>query len=328
MANDKITAEIAIFEPVDKEKVKSQIYEIRGYRVMLDSDIAEYFGVTTGNLNKAMKRNIRRFPSNFCFQLTKEEDANLIFQSGISSSGGNYGGRRTLPYAYTEQGVAMLTSTLHTDRAIQASVAIMDAFVEMAHYLRATRQMLPYEEIRQIDSRVSNIEANMVTKADLSDFMKLFDSARDAEEILILNGQPFKADDAYQKIYRKAKKSIIVIDDYIGVKTLRHLATAKKAVAITIISDNKGRSPLRKAEYDDFTKEYIGRNISFIKSQNKTHDRYIILDNGTNDMKIYLAGSSSKDSGNKITTIMQVKDISEYKAMIKNLLTNPELNLK
>ena len=185
MANDKTTTEIAIFEPVDKEKVKSQIYEIRGYRVMLDSDIAVYFGVETKALNRAMKRNIKRFPQNFCFQLTKEECSRFQIGTLNTGRGSNI---KYQPYAYTEQGVAMLTSTLHTDRAIAASIGIMEAFVEMSHYLRQSRQLLPYQELHLLSNRQDAIEADvkeiketMVTKADLSDFMKLFDSAKEAE---------------------------------------------------------------------------------------------------------------------------------------------------
>ena len=118
--------EITIYEPIDKEKVKTQIFEIRGQRVMLDKDIATYFQVTTGNLNKAMKRNIKRFPENFCFQLTADECSRFQIGSLNSGRGSNI---KYLPYVYTEQGVAMLTSTLHTDMAIEASIQIVEAFV-------------------------------------------------------------------------------------------------------------------------------------------------------------------------------------------------------
>lgn len=333
MANDNKT-EIAIFEPIDKEKVKAQIYEIRGIRVMLDSDIAVYFGVETGALNRAMKRNIKRFPDSFCFQLTDDEISRC--QSGISmQTVGIKGGRSYKPYVYSEQGVAMLTSCLHTDRAIDASIQIMEAFVEMRHYLQQNRQLLPYQELYLLSNRQNSIELDirdikktMVTKADLSDFMKLFDASKDAEEILILNGQPFRADMAYQKIYKKAKKSIIVIDDYIGIKTLHHLAAAKKNIKITIVSDNKGRNPFRKAEYDDFEKEYPGRDITFIKALDKIHDRYIILDYGTDSIKVYHCGASSKDAGRSVTTITEIKDVADYKNTVARMLSNPPIVLR
>ena len=318
--------------PVDKERVKAQILDIRGYKVMVDSDIAMYFDVTTGNLNKAMKRNIKRFPENFCFQLTKKEYENLIFQTGISSQFESYGGRRTLPYVYTESGVVMLTFALYTDRAIEASIQIMEAFVEKSHYIR---QFLPHDELKalelkhyQLSDKVQNIEDNMLTRADLSDLMKLFDSGIKSEEILILNDEPFKADEAFQRIYKKAKKSIVMVDDYLGVKALRHLTHAKSSIDITIISDNKGYSPLRLTEYNDFQTEYPGIKIKFIKTQNKVHDRFIILDYGTKSMKVYLCGSSSKDSGNKITAIIEVTETDGYKECVKTLLSHTVLMLR
>ena len=327
MADDKIT----IYEPIDKEKVKAQIFEIRGFRVMLDRDIAAYFDVTTGNLNKAMKRNIKRFPENFCFQLTSEECSR--FQIG-SLNGGRGSNIKYLPYAYTEQGVAMLTSALHTDRAIEASIQIMEAFVEMSHYLRQNPQLLPYDELKtlelkhyQLSDKVQSIEDNMLTRSDLTDLMKLFDAGVKSEEILILDGEPFKADVAYQRIYKKAKKNIIMIDDYLGVKTLQHLAHAKAGIDITIISDNKGYRPLRLTEYNDYLTEYPGTNITLIKTMKKAHDRYIILDYGTKAMKIYHCGSSSKDAGNKITTITEIKEVDIYKDAIKDLLANPPLTI-
>lgn len=327
--------DIAAFETVDKEIVKKQILTVRGCRVMLDVDIAVYFGVETGALNRAMKRNIKRFPPNFCFQLTKEELEDLKCQSGISSDYESHGGRRTLPYAYTEQGVAMLTSALHTDRAISASIQIMEAFVEMSHFIWQNRQLLPPQELLRLSGKqaflegeVRDIKENMVTKADLSDFIKLFDSGVEHDEILILDGEPFKADLAYQKIYRRAKRKIMVIDDYISTKTLQHLLHSKTSVKLTIISDNKARPPLRKTEYADFQKENPGRSIDFITTTNKAHDRYIILDQGTKDMKVYHCGASSKDAGKKITTITQVKDISNYKEMVKELTANPPLVLR
>ena len=116
---------------VDLQLIQSKIYEIRGHKVMIDRDLAELYQVTTGNLNKSVQRNIKRFPSDFMFQLTKEEfnqlKTNLIFHFGIS----NWGGTRKLPYAFTEQGLAMLSGILNSDTAIQVNINIMRAFVAM-----------------------------------------------------------------------------------------------------------------------------------------------------------------------------------------------------
>jgi len=114
-------------------QIQSLIYEIRGQKVMIDSDLANLYDVETFNLNKAVKRNFNRFPADFMFQLTKEEWENLIFQNGISKN--QHGGRRSIPYAFTEQGVAMLTSVLNSQKAVDVNIQIMRAFVKLRRYV-------------------------------------------------------------------------------------------------------------------------------------------------------------------------------------------------
>lgn len=326
--------EIILLDQIDKEKVKSQIYEVRGLRVMLDSDIAAYFGVETAALNRAMKRNIKRFPPKFCFQISREEYHEILrCQFGILElEQGKYS--KYLPYVYTEHGLSMLTSVLHTDRAIEASILIMEVFVEVAHYILQNTPLLPYEKLKllqnkqeKLSDKIQDIEKNMVKKDELSDFMKLFDTGIRNEEILILDGEPFKADFAYQKIYGTAEHSIIVIDDYLGLKTLRHLASAKSGIQITIISDNKGKNPLKLTEYNDFLKEYPEVKINFIASLGRIHDRYIAIDFGRENEKLYHCGASSKDAGRKITTILEIKGIADYRTTLESLLSNRELKL-
>ena len=326
--------EIILLDQIDKEKVKSQIYEIRGMRVMLDRDIAAYFGVETAALNRAMKRNIKRFPPKFCFQISREEYHEILrCQIGILElEQGKYS--KYLPYVYTEHGLSMLTSVLHTDRAIEASILIMEVFVEVAHYILQNTPLLPYEELKllqnkqeKLSDKIQDIEKNMVKKDELSDFIKLFDTGIRNEEILILDGEPFKADFAYQKIYGTAEKNIIVIDDYLGLKTLHHLASAKKGVRITIISDNKGKNPLKITECNDFLKEYPNTNIKFIASSGRIHDRYIVIDFRTENERLYHCGASSKDAGHRIKTILEIKGIANYKNTLESLLLNRELKL-
>lgn len=129
-------------------KIESLIYEIRGQKVMLDRDLAKLYGVTTGNLNKAVKRNIERFPERYIFQLTTDE--NLKFQNGISS----WGGSRSLPYVFTEQGVAMLSSVLHSSTAIQVSISIIDAFVAIRSYIISTSSFSA--ELKAIKAKLEN----------------------------------------------------------------------------------------------------------------------------------------------------------------------------
>ncbi|HWQ31964.1 MAG TPA: ORF6N domain-containing protein [Blastocatellia bacterium] len=124
---------------VQFETVERKIHLIRGQRVMLDSDLAELYEVETFNLNKAVKRNIERFPEDFMFQLTREEADSLRFQSGISNEG--RGGRRYLPYVFTEQGVAMLSSVLRSERAVQVNIAIMRAFVKLRELMNTHAEL-------------------------------------------------------------------------------------------------------------------------------------------------------------------------------------------
>ena len=327
---------------VDDKALRARIYFVRGVQVVLDFELAEIYGYSTKTFNQQVKNNIVKFPDDFRFQLTKEEADQLSRSKILTSmqSAGKKGGRTYLPYAFTEQGIYMLMTVLRGDLAVKQSIALIRLFREMKEYLLSGQLLISQnkyvalletvkkhsEKIEDLSSEMKDIKENMVTRADLSDFIKLFDHGRETEEILILNGEPFKADLAYQRIYGMAKNNIIIADDYIGAKTLFHLTHAKPSVKLTIISDNKG-TKLRLSEYNDFLTEYPGRNISFIKSAGMIHDRYIILDRNTNEMKVFLCGSSSTDSGKRITTILQVNDISEYQTMIGTLLHNPPLVL-
>ena len=320
---------------VDEQSLRDKIYVIRGQQVMLDFELAEIYGYSTTRFNEQVTRNIDKFDPDFMFELTKEEFQNLISQNATSS----WGGRRKLPRAFTEQGIYMLMTVLRSELATIQSKKLIRLFKSMKDYIIENQQLMITQKdymalTRKVESNTDDIRQikvrldDVVTQADLSDFMKLFDSGIEHDEILILDGEPFKADLAYQKIYRRAKRKLMVIDDYISTKTLHHLLHSKAAVKLTIISDNKARPPLKLAEYNDFLKENPGRSIDFITTSNKAHDRYIILDFNTKDMKVYHCGASSKDAGKKITTITQVRDISNYKEMVRELLGNRTLMLR
>lgn len=322
---------------VDEKSLKDKIYAIRGQQVMLDFDLAEIYGYETKNFNRQVKNNAAKFEGDgFMFRLTKEEYQEILRCKNFTSS---WGGTRYLPNAFTEQGIYMLMTVLRGDLAVRQSRALIMEFKAMKDYIIENQQLMitqrdymalaqkvesNADDIREIKGKLDDV----VTKADLADFMKLFDSGIEHDEVLILDGEPFKADLAYQKIYRHAKRKRMVIDDYISTKTLQHLLHSKPVVKLTIISDNKARPPLKLTEYNDFLKENPGRSIDFIATANKAHDRYIILDYNTKDMKAYHCGASSKDAGKKITTITQVKDISNYKEMVKELIANPSLLLR
>jgi phage regulator Rha-like protein len=134
---------------IPDEVIINKIYLVRNEKVMLDSDLAEMYDVTTGNLNKAVKRNINRFPEDFMFQLTKEEFEILIFQNGISS----WGGRRKLPYVFTEQGVAMLSSVLNSERAIEVNIRIIRIFTKLREMLLTQKDILL--KLEQIEKKIT-----------------------------------------------------------------------------------------------------------------------------------------------------------------------------
>ena len=170
------------------EPIRSKIYEIRGQRVMLDRDLAELYGVTTGNLNKAVKRNIRRFPPDFMFQLTKEEfyglNRNLIFQNGISS----WGGTRKLPYAFTQAGLAMLSGVLNSDIAIDANIKIMRVFVSFYSVPTLT---ISSERITKIENEIKRIKQDMEdTLADQNDINESTRAQLDAISEALAELQP------------------------------------------------------------------------------------------------------------------------------------------
>ena len=321
---------------INQQSLRDRIYTIRGQQVMLDFDLAEIYGYTVSAFNQQVKNNLEKFEGDdFCFYLEPEEFDRLknLMSNNLTSS---WGGRRKPPRVFTESGIYMLMTVLRGELAIKQSRALIRTFRAMKNYIIENQQLMitqrDYialaEKVSGHAADIEKIKENMVTRTDLSDFMKLFDSDIEQGEILILNGEPFKADLAYQKIYRLAKRKLMVIDDYISTKTLQHLLHSRSSVSLVVVSDNKARPPLRSAEYADFQKENPGRSIGFFSSAGKVHDRYIILDCGTSDMKVYHCGASSKDAGKKITTITQVKDISAYKDMVKDLLENLPLLLK
>ncbi len=324
---------------IDEKTLRSKIYIIRGQQVMLDRDLAEIYGYETKNFNRQVRNNIERFEGDdFMFRLTKEEFDDLRCNNFTSS----WGGSRYLPYAFTEQGVYLLMTVLKGELAVKQSRALIRLFKSMKDYLIVNQPLLSQKSyyalvdtvedhsrvIKDVVDDIKEIKNNMVVRADLSDFIKLFDQGMNNEEILILDGEPFKADEAYQTIYRSAKRTVAVVDDYLGIKTLHHLIHVKPSVKITIVSDNIARPPLTLNEYMDFIAEYPDREIEFRRSCRRSHDRYIILDGGSDDMRVYHCGASSKDAGKRITTITRIRDTGEFYAVFRSLSSNPELALK
>lgn len=316
---------------VNKKTIGDNIYTIRGQKVMLDFALAAVYGYETKNLNRQVKNNIDKFDEDFMFQLTKEEIENLRCKNFTS----NWGGSRYLPYAFTEQGIYMLMTILKGDLAIKQSKALIHLFKDMKDYIIENQDLIGQREITQLAVQTNQntrdiveIITTMATKDDLKKVMDNFIDPDTYKHFLILDGQKIEAEAAYSKIYKSAKNTVNVVDNYIGRKTLELLRAVKKGVKITIFSDNKGGRNLTASTFNDFLREYPNIVIDLKRTQGRYHDRYIVIDYGTEKESVYHCGASSKDAGAYITTISKVDDTSLYKSMISELLKNPNLILK
>lgn len=296
---------------VDENNIKDKIYLIRGQKVMLDSDLVEIYGYETRKLNEQVKTNIERFGPDFMFQLKKSEWESILRSKNrtaktLSSK------RRYLPYAFTEQGIYMLMTVLKGDLAIKQSIALIKLFKTMKDYIEESGHLLTntntYIESRfaEHDKRFENIESK------LGIVMDNFIDPSKFKHFLIMNGERIESDIAYKQIYSFAKHSLVIIDDYINIKTLFLLKTVNKDVDITIVSDNKFKDHVDDIMLHDFELD-TGISIKLKPNEGRFHDRYIFVDIGYNTEKIYHCGHSSKDSGNRITTISEIKDLKLYK---------------
>lgn len=269
----------------DTNKIQNLIYTIRGVQVMLDSDLAQLYGVSTSRLNEQVKRNIARFPNEFMFQLTKNEFENLMSQIAISSI--NHGGRRKLPYVFTEQGVAMLSSVLRSETAVKISIQIMNAFVGMRKFLTTNAQI--FQRINTIEKRQLQYEIKTDEK-----FEKVFDALQnrglEPNHGIFYDGQIFDAYKFVSDIIRSAKKSIAIIDNYVDDSVLKLLSKRKNTVKATIYTKN-----ITKVLQQDLNKHNKQYAKITMKQFTNSHDRFIIIDEDI----LYHFGASLKDLGKK-----------------------------
>lgn len=274
---------------ITRPSIEKMIYVIRDKQVMLDSDLAILYQVETGALNRAVKRNISRFPEDFRFQLTKEEYQNLRCQTGISSFAqgeNNYGGRRTLPYVFTEQGISMLASVLHSEVAIKVSIGIMRAFVEMRRFI--ANNALLFE-------RISNVELKQL------EYQKQTDEKLD---------QIFDAFSLIVSLIQKAEKEIVLIDGYVDIGTLNLLAKKNENVAIVMYTLK--RTKLSQEDVNNFNSQYPLLEVRYTKV---FHDRFLILDK----KNVYHIGASLKDAGKKCFGISLIEDAGIVRDILQRL---------
>ena len=312
-----------------QENIESMIYVIRNQKVMLDFDLARIYGYATRDFNRQVKNNIEKFPEDFMFHLSKEEwQTVLMWKKSTSNISGNlmskktassWGGTRKLPYAFTEQGVYMLMTVLKGELATKQSLSLIRLFKQMKDYIVDNRVFLDANSLLTIPKRLDKHDREIRTiKHDLKEVMSNFIDPNTYKHFLILDGEKVEGDYVYQTIYKTAKKSILLIDDYIGVKSLLLLKVASSNIEITIISDNVATPKLEETFIEDF-KNTVNQSLSIIPSNNRFHDRYILIDCGTDNETVYHCGSSSKDTGNKITTLNKLGDSITYRNLISVL---------
>jgi len=295
MANE--IKDLLIQSTISNEEIKNLIYTIRGKQVMLDSDVAMLYHYETKNINKAVKRNIERFPEEFCFQLTDEEVKILRFQIGTSNdntiSKESRGGRRYLPYVFTEQGIAMLAGVLKNEIAVTVSINIIKSFIEMRKFLNSNGQVF---------ERLTNVEYKLLEYD--KKFDKVFNQLQHEDNIkqkIFFEGQIYDAYSLIIDIIKRANKKITIIDNYIDDSILKMLTKKNKNVEVIIITSDK--SNIEKIDVKKFNKEYP---ILKVAKTDKFHDRFIIIDN----KELYHCGASIKDLGKKCFAINKIEDIS------------------
>ena len=267
--------------------IESRILTIRNQQVMIDRDIAELYGVETRRLNEQVKRNSERFPEEFCFQLTKEETESISSKSQIATLNvsGNLRGSniKKMPFAFTEQGVAMLSTVLKSDTAVSMSIQIIKAFVAMRKFMLINAQIF---------QRLDNIEKHQIaTDSKIDEIFDKMDKYKiDDTQGIFFQGQIFDAYVKFESFIAQAQKEIILIDNYVDLSILERFSKKKPNVNITIWTAQK--TPLSSQDIQQFNTQYPTLTVNHT---NKMHDRFLIIDNKI----LYHIGASLKDLGKK-----------------------------
>ena len=292
---------------INENTIKNLIYVVRGQQVMVDSDLAELYQVETKALNRAVKRNIMRFPDDFCFQLSEVEFENLRCQFGTSSlENDNYGGRRYLPYVFTEQGISMLSAVLRSEVAVKVSVRIMRTFVEMRRFMVNNSLIL---------NRINEIEVKqLIYQKDTDEkFDKVFQYISQHEEVsqkIFFEGQIYDAFSLLSELVSKAEKQIILIDNYVDIGTLNILAKKKDDVVVHLYTVKKTR--LSEADINNFNQQYPSIEMHYT---GEFHDRFLIIDETLG----YHIGASLKDAGKKCFAINKIEDKAIIESIVQRL---------
>jgi len=288
--------------------IKGLIYVVRNQQVMLDSDLAMLYHVETGALNQAVKRNVQRFPERFRFQLTEDEYANLISQIVISSLENNdrHGGRRKLPYVFTEQGIAMLAALLRSDIAILTSINIMDTFVEMRKFIG--NNALLFDRLNNVELEQREYQTH--TNERFEQIFNYISDKKESSQKIFFDGQIYDAFGLLIKLIQKANDKIILIDGYVDIGTLNLLSKKNERVVTTVYTHRK--TNLNELDINNFNVQYPFLEVKYTES---FHDRFLIID----DKQAYHIGASLKDAGKKCFAINLIEDSRIVSEILKRL---------
>ena len=279
----------------DTIDIQPMIKVIRGQQVMLDSDLSALYGVETRRLNEQVKRNIERFPDDFMFQLRKEELDNLMSQNATSS----WGGTRKLPYAFTEQGIAMLSTVLKSHTAVEVNIRIMRAFIAMRRFIATNAQL--FQRLETIEYHQLEMKQHQeVTDRRIDEVFKHLDADIPPMQGIFYDGQVFDAYRFVSDLIRKAKQSIVLIDNYVDDTVLTLLDKRSEGVSATIYTQRV--SSQFQLDVDRHNSQYP---LIEIKRFNKAHDRFLLIDN-----EVYHIGASIKDLGKKWFGFTLMRDIT------------------
>ena len=281
----------------DLINIENKILVIRGQQVMLDYELAEIYGYETKRFNEQVKNNIERFDADFRFQLTDEEIYNL--RSKISTS--SWGGTRYKPYAFTEQGIYMLMTVLKGDLAVQQSKALIRLFKKMKQYFADNAGIL--QRIDTLEHHDIETDIKIKTLFTLVDRYKIED-----KQGVFVQGQIYDAYTKFQELIQKAKKEIILIDNYIDLTVLDRLTV--KSPGVDVIIYTQPQTPIKKLDIAKFNAQYPTLTI---KNTTTMHDRFLIIDK----TEIYHIGASLKDLGKKCFGFTRLE---EAQLMIKTVL--------
>lgn len=295
-----------IVENIGNEDIRNMIHLIRGQYVMIDRDLANLYGVETKRLNEQVKRNIKRFPSDFCFQLTAAEDDNL--RSQIATSSRKHGGRRYLPYVFTEAGVAMLSAVLSSEVAVETSVRIMNTFVEMRRFIVNNASL--FERISAVE--LKQLEYQKDTDRKLDEIFTYIADHAESNQKLFFEGQIYDAFSLITSIIRKSGKMIRLVDNYVDISTLNILSKKNPGVSVTVYTNPK--THLTKKDVETFNGQYPDLTVKYTDA---FHDRFLVLD----DLEAYIIGASLKDAGKKCFGLIAIDDSAFKKNLVDKLNT-------